>query len=218
MKSAAKIQAQKAFILSEMMRSHALYELAAADKYFSAYKALSGKNVTSAVLKKCLHQAEEEMEHFILIQTLHEKHFGSLDKIVTDRLAKLQLPTIETLESFYAASWIFDRAGILQLLSMKDCSWKPYRALVKKIILDEKEHFTSGKKAFLQASRLKEIRSQDLKQQAELWLRTSLSCFGSSESFGDKWAIQLKLKNQSAANLKKNLETEVLTVLQKISN
>lgn len=197
----------QSYITTEIVRTHAAFELAAARLYLRAYRTLTRKKARPELLRAVLEQAEEEIGHYEMLKELHERRWGPIASIVSERAEKIRLPRIAHEADFMAASWIFDLAGILQMRAVADCPQSEYRKLVRKILQEEAGHVSRGRRLFLRA--LKGRPPSAARALAKRWLPAGLVCFGNPSGPLDTLAVKLGIKRRSARELCTDLTRRV---------
>src|SRR5256885_11808079 len=114
---------------------------------------------------------------------------------VRERLADKPVPFVDSWFELAMAQFLYDRGGYWQIQEYDDCSFPPYRDVVKKIVKEEKGHQELGGRMGVELC--KSGRFHAVKQPLfERWLRPGLLSFGRPGSGGAQSAVEGGLKKR----------------------
>jgi 1,2-phenylacetyl-CoA epoxidase catalytic subunit len=182
-------------MLEQMMLSQAYRELAAAHMFANALV-----HVPSVKWIKFMSwHIREEVDHYAAVAKMYESFTGDdVEPKVRARLAEKPVPFVDSWFELAMAQFLYDRGGFWQLQEYDDCSFPPYRDVVKKIVKEEKGHQELGGRMVVDLCRSGKF--DDVKQPLfERWLRLGLLSFGRPGSEGAGYAIEVGLKKRDPA-------------------
>ena len=182
-------------MLEQMMLSQAYRELAAAHMFANALV-----HVPSVKWIKFMSwHIREEVDHYAAVAKMYESFTGDdVEPKVRARLADKPVPFVDSWFELAMAQFLYDRGGFWQLQEYDDCSFAPYRDVVKKIVKEEQGHQELGGRMVVDLCKSGEF--DDVKQSHfERWLRLGLLSFGRPASEGAKYAIDVGLKKRDPA-------------------
>jgi 1,2-phenylacetyl-CoA epoxidase catalytic subunit len=180
--------------VDQMMKSQAYRELAAALLFGDGLKHVPSLKW----LKFMTWHINEEMEHYEAVARMYEKFAGtSVEPWVNARLADKPLPMSESWFELGMAQFLYDRGGFWQLQEYEECSYLPYREVIRKIISEERGHQSLGEKIVVELCQ--DPRHAAVKQPLfEKWLRLGLLSFGRPKTEGNRYAISVGLKKRDS--------------------
>ena len=182
-------------MLEQMMVSQAYRELAAAHLFGHALQ-----HVPSTKWIKFLSwHIREEVDHYVAVAKMYKEFTGAeVEPKVRERLADKPVPFVDTWFELAMAQFLYDRGGFWQLQEYDDCSFTPYRDVVRKIVAEEKGHQELGERIVVELckSGAHDSEKQDV---FERWLRLGLLSFGRPGSEGARYAIETGLKKRDPA-------------------
>ena len=182
--------------LTQMLRSQAYRELAAATAFAEALKLVP----TLAFKKKISQHVEEELEHYEECCKLYaEIGAGDLDPICSARVRDpATIPTIESFLELGVAQFLFDRASAFQLREYENSSFDPYCAIIGKILEEEEGHESFGAEVMIEHCKRPE-NLPEAQRCFEKWLAVSLRSFGRPGTEGNRYAISVGLKTRDSS-------------------
>jgi 1,2-phenylacetyl-CoA epoxidase catalytic subunit len=180
--------------LEQMMKSQAYRELAAALLFGDGLKHVPSLKW----LKFMSWHIREEMEHYELVVRMYRDFTGeSVEPWVNERLAGKPLPMSSSWFELGMAQFLYDRGGFWQLKEYEECSYAPYRDVVRQIVAEERGHQDLGERIVVELCA--DPRNADVKQPLfEKWLRIGLLSFGRPGTEGDRYAASVGLKKREA--------------------
>src|SRR5256885_17042900 len=117
---------------------------------------------------------------------------------VRERLADKPVPFVDSWFELAMAQFLYDRGGYWQIQEYDDCSFPPYRDVVKKIVKEEKGHQELGGRMVVELCT--SGRFGAIKQPLfERWLRLRLLSLRRPGSEGAKDAIEVGLQQSDPA-------------------
>ena len=182
-------------MLEQMMLSQAYRELAAAHMFGAALQFVP----TTKWIKFMSWHIREEVDHYAAVAKMYQSFTGEdVEPKVRERLADKPVPFAESWFELAMAQFLYDRGGFWQLQEYDECSYAPYRDVVRKIVDEEKGHQELGERMSVELCQSGEF--DDIKQPIfERWLRLGLLSFGRPGSEGAKYAIDVGLKKRDPA-------------------
>src|SRR5215470_3376975 len=180
--------------LEQMMKSQAYRELAAARLFGHGLQFVD----ESRWLKFMVWHIREETEHFFAVADMYQRFTGtSVEPWVAERLAAKPIPFAASWFELAMAQFLYDRGGFWQLQEYEGCTYPPYRDVIGKIIGEERGHQALGERIVVELCQ--SGRYESVKQPIfERWLRLGLLSFGSPETEGSHYAIEVGLKKRDA--------------------
>jgi 1,2-phenylacetyl-CoA epoxidase catalytic subunit len=180
--------------LEQMMKSQAYRELAAARMFGHGLQYVD----EARWIKFMVWHIREEMEHYFAVLDMYKRFTGeSVEPWVVERLGQKPIPFAASWFELAMAQFLYDRGGFWQLQEYEDCSYPPYREVIRKIIDEERGHQTLGEKIVVELCQTG--RYEEEKQPVfERWLRQGLLSFGRPETEGSQYAISVGLKKRDA--------------------
>ena len=184
-------------MLEQMMLSQAYRELAAAHMFAAALQYVP----TTKWIKFMSWHIREEVEHYAAVAKMYVSFTGSdVEPKVRERLADKPVPFVDSWFELAMAQFLYDRGGFWQLQEYDDCTYPPYREVVKKIVKEEKGHQELGGRMVVDLCRSGEFDA--IKQPLfERWLRLGLLSFGRPGSEGASYAMEVGLKKRDPARV-----------------
>ena len=181
--------------LVQMMQSQAYRELAAAQMFGFGLQYVPELKW----LKFMTWHIREEMEHYEDVVKMYAEFTGeSVEPVVRARLAQKPIEFATSWYELAMAQFLYDRGGFWQLREYEDCSYLPYRKVIKKIIKEEQGHQLLGEKIVVELTRTGKF--EDRKQaDFDKWLRQGLLSFGRPGTDGAKYAIEVGIKKREPA-------------------
>jgi 1,2-phenylacetyl-CoA epoxidase catalytic subunit len=178
--------------LVQMMAGQAYRELAAAQLFGYGLQFVPELRW----LKLLVWHVREEMEHYEDVVRMYREFTGeSVEPLVQERLKSRPVPFAESWYELAMAQFLYDRGGFWQLRDYDECSFLPYRKVIRKIIEEERGHQALGEKIVVELSRTGKY--EDEKQAVfEKWLRQGLLSFGRPETEGARYAIDVGLRRR----------------------
>lgn len=182
-------------MLEQMMLSQAYRELAAAHMFANALVTVP----TVKWIKFMSWHIREEVDHYAAVARMYQSFTGEdVEPKVRARLAEKPVPFVDTWFELAMAQFLYDRGGFWQLQEYDECSYPPYRQVVKQIVKEEKGHQELGGRMVVELCRSGCY--DDVKQKLfERWLRLGLLSFGRPGTDGAKYAMEVGLKKRDPA-------------------
>ncbi|HEX2572545.1 MAG TPA: Phenylacetic acid catabolic protein [Polyangia bacterium] len=180
--------------VKQMMESQAYRELAAAQMFGYGLQFVPSLRW----LKFMTWHIREEMEHYEAVVRMYERIIGdSVEPVVGERLRSKPVPFAQSWFELAMAQFLYDRGGFWQLREYEECSFLPYREVVKKILKEEAGHQSLGERIVVELCRsgaYEGIKQQDFTK----WLRQGLLSFGRPGTPGNLYAISVGLKRRDS--------------------
>jgi 1,2-phenylacetyl-CoA epoxidase catalytic subunit len=180
-------------MLVQMMESQAYRELAAAHLFGYGLRFVPDK-----WLRFMVWHIGEESEHYEAVAKMYRAFTGEdVEARVRLRLLGRPVPFAESWIELAMAQFLYDRGGFWQLKEYEECSFVPYRDVVKKIVKEEAGHQSLGEKIVVEQC---QTGLYDRNKQAlfEKWLRLGLLSFGRPGTPGNRYAIEHGLKKRDS--------------------
>lgn len=183
--------------LTQMMESQAYRELAAAQMFGYGLQFVPQLKW----LKFLTWHIREEMEHYEAVVKMYRKFTGeSVEDRVNARLKEKPVPFAQSWFELAMAQFLYDRGGFWQLREYEECSYAPYREVIRKIIKEERGHQDLGEKIVVDLCRSGD--SDNRKQEAfEKWLRLGMLSFGRPNTPGNRYAVEQGLKKRDSGEV-----------------
>jgi 1,2-phenylacetyl-CoA epoxidase catalytic subunit len=191
--------------LEQMMKSQAYRELAAALLFGDGLKHVPSLKW----LKFMTWHIREEMQHYELVVKMYRDFTGeSVEPWVNERLAGKPLPMSQSWFELGMAQFLYDRGGFWQLKEYEECSFVPYRDVVREIVAEEKGHQELGEKIVVDLCR--DSANDAVKQPLfEKWLRIGLLSFGRPGSEGNRYAQSVGLKKRDSGDVMRDFVSDI---------
>jgi 1,2-phenylacetyl-CoA epoxidase catalytic subunit len=147
-------------------------------------------------LKLIVWHIREEISHYEAVSRMYRAFAGeSIEPLVRERLASRPLPSITSFYDLAMAQFLYDRGGLFQLREYEECSFVPYREVIRKILEEERGHQALGERIVVELSLAGECPGE--KQVIfEKWLRQGLLSFGRPYTEGARYAIEVGLRKR----------------------
>jgi 1,2-phenylacetyl-CoA epoxidase catalytic subunit len=191
-------------MLVQMMESQAYRELAAAHMFGYGLRFVPDK-----WMKFMVWHIREEAEHYESVAKMYRAFTGEeVEPRVRERLEGRPVPFAESWIELAMAQFLYDRGGFWQLREYDECSYAPYRDVVRKIVKEEAGHQSLGEKIVVeqcQAGAYDEVK-QGL---FEKWLRLGLLSFGRPGTPGNRYAIEHGLKKRDSGECMKDFVDDI---------
>lgn len=191
--------------LTQMMESQAYRELAAAQMFGYGLQFVPelrwAKFITFHIT--------EEMEHYEDVCKMYKTFTGeSVEPVVQARLKEKPVPFAQSWFELAMAQFLYDRGGFWQLKEYEECSYEPYREVIKKIINEEKGHQQLGERIVVELCKTGQHEAG--KQPAfEKWLRLGMLSFGRPGTPGNKYAIEVGLKKRDSGEVMQDFVNDI---------
>ena len=197
--------ARYAEMLEQMMLSQAYRELAAAHMFANALVHVP----TTRWIKFMSWHIREEVDHYAAVAKMYESFTGSdVEPKVRERLADKPVPFVDSWFELAMAQFLYDRGGFWQLQEYDECSYTPYRDVVRDIVKEEKGHQELGERMVVELCQSGKY--DDIKQPVfERWLRLGLLSFGRPGSEGAKYAMEAGLKKRDPAAVMQDFVSDI---------
>ena len=191
--------------LEQMMKSQAYRELAAALLFGDGLKHVPSLKW----LKFMTWHIREEMQHYELVVKMYKDFAGeSVEPWVHERLAGKPLPMSQSWLELGMAQFLYDRGGFWQLKEYEECSFVPYRDVVREIVAEERGHQELGEKIVVDLCQ--EPRHDAVKQPLfEKWLRIGLLSFGRPGTEGNRYAQSVGLKKRDSGDVMRDFVEDI---------
>jgi 1,2-phenylacetyl-CoA epoxidase catalytic subunit len=191
--------------LEQMMKSQAYRELAAAILFGDGLKHVPSLKW----LKFMTWHIREEMQHYELVVRMYRDFTGqSVEPWVHERLAGKPLPMAQSWFELGMAQFLYDRGGFWQLKEYEECSYVPYREVVREIVAEERGHQELGERIVVDLCR--DPGNAAVKQPLfEKWLRIGLLSFGRPGTEGDRYATSVGLKKREAGAVVRDFVNDI---------
>lgn len=178
--------------LVQMMQSQAYRELAAAQMFGFGLQFVPELRW----LKFMTWHIREEMEHYEDVVKMYREFTGeSVEPTVNERLQKRPIEFAQSWYELAMAQFLYDRGGFWQLREYEDCSFVPYRKVIKKIIKEEEGHQLLGERIVVELTR-GGGHDEGKQEVFEKWLRQGLLSFGRPGTDGARYAIEVGIKKR----------------------
>jgi 1,2-phenylacetyl-CoA epoxidase catalytic subunit len=204
-KSKAEMPARYAEMLEQMMLSQAYRELAAAHMFANALIHVP----TVKWIKFMSWHIREEVDHYAAVAKMYESFTGNdVEPKVRERLAEKSVPFVDSWFELAMAQFLYDRGGYWQLQEYDDCSYVPYRDVVRDIVKEEQGHQELGERMVVELCQTGKYDA--IKQTVfERWLRLGLLSFGRPGSEGAKYAMEVGLKKRDPAAVMQDFVNDI---------
>jgi len=191
-------------VLVQMMESQAYRELAAAHMFGYGLRFVPEK-----WLRFLVWHIREETEHYEAVAKMYRDFTGEpVEPKVRERLSGKPVPFAESWMELAMAQFLYDRGGFWQLKEYEECSFEPYREVVKKIVKEEEGHQGLGEKIVVEQCQSGAF--DDVKQSLfEKWLRVGLLSFGRPHTPGNRFAIEQGLKKRDSGDCMKDFVEDI---------
>ena len=188
----------------QLMESQAYRELAAAHMFGYGLRFVPEK-----WLKFMVWHIQEEAEHYQAVAKMYRDFTGEeVEPKVVDRLQGKPVPFAESWMELAMAQFLYDRGGFWQLREYEECSYEPYREVVRKIVKEEAGHQELGEKIVVE--QCQSGRFDDVKQPLfEKWLRLGMLSFGRPGTPGNTYAIEQGLKKRDSGECMKDFVNDI---------
>jgi 1,2-phenylacetyl-CoA epoxidase catalytic subunit len=143
----------------------------------------------------------EEIEHYEAVRKMYMELAGEdMTPGVVERVAKRPVPFANSWFELAMAAFLYDRGGYWQLKEYEDCSFLPYRQIIRSIIGDEEGHQGIGERNVIDLCR---AGGYDQVKQTffEKWIRYGLLSFGRPRTEGNRFAISVGLKKRDSGEV-----------------
>ena len=204
-KSRAEMPPRYAEMLEQMMLSQAYRELAAAHMFANALVYVP----TTKWIKFMSWHIREEVDHYAAVAKMYESFTGQdVEPKVRERLADKPVPFVDSWFELAMAQFLYDRGGFWQLQEYDECSYVPYRDVVRDIIKEEQGHQELGERMVVELCQSGTFDA--IKQPIfERWLRLGLLSFGRPGSEGAKYAMEVGLKKRDPAAVMQDFVNDI---------
>ena len=196
--------------LVQMMESQAYRELAAAQMF--GY----GLQFVPALrwIKFITWHVREEVEHYEAVARMYQKFTGlPVEPVVNARLRDKPVPFAQSWFELAMAQFLYDRGGFWQLKEYEECSYEPYRDVVRKIIKEEAGHQRLGEEIVVELCKTDEF--DGVKQPLfEKWLRLGMLSFGRPGTSGNRYAIEQGLKKRDSGAVMQDFSDDIKPALR----
>ncbi|HEY3119850.1 MAG TPA: Phenylacetic acid catabolic protein [Vicinamibacteria bacterium] len=191
-------------VLVQMMESQAYREMAAAHMFGYGLRFVPEK-----WLRFLVWHIREEAEHYEAVAKMYRDFTGEpVEPKVRERLSGKPVPFAESWMELAMAQFLYDRGGFWQLKEYEECSFEPYRDVVKKIVKEEEGHQGLGEKIVVEQCQSGQF--DDVKQSLfEKWLRVGLLSFGRPNTPGNRFAIEQGLKKRDSGDCMKDFVEDI---------
>jgi 1,2-phenylacetyl-CoA epoxidase catalytic subunit len=151
----------------------------------------------------------EEIEHYEAVRRMYMDLVGEdITPSVVERVAKRPVPFVGSWFELAMAAFLYDRGGYWQLKEYEDCSFLPYRKIVRGIIQEEEGHQGVGERNVVELARSGQY--DGVKQTFfEKWLRYGLLSFGRPKTEGNRFAISAGLKKRDSGEVMQDYVNEI---------
>src|ERR1051325_4612301 len=204
MTSEGRMPEQTRAMLVQLMESQAYRELAAAHMFGYGLRFVPDK-----WMKFMVWHIREEAEHYEAVAQMYRRFTGEeVERKGRERLAGKPVPFAESWIELAMAQFLFDRGGFWQLREYEECSYVPYRDVVRKIVKEEAGHQDLGEKIVVEQCQTGAF--DDVKQGLfEKWLRLGLLSFGRPGTAGNRFAIEQGLQKRGSAECMKDFLDDI---------
>jgi len=183
--------------LKQMIESQAYRELAAAHLFGYGLQFVPHWEGIEFIT----HSLHEEIEHYEAVRKMAIDLIGEdLTSSVVERVAKRPVPFANSWFELAMAAFLYDRGGYWQLKEYEDCSFLPYRQIIRGIIGDEEGHQGIGEQNVIELCRTGEY-AQVKQTYFEKWIRYGLLSFGRPKTEGNRFAISVGLKKRDSGEV-----------------
>ena len=183
--------------LKQMIESQAYRELAAAHLFGYGLQFVPHWEGIGFITES-LH---EEIEHYEAVREMSIDLIGEdMTPSVVERVAKRPVPFANSWFELAMAAFLYDRGGYWQLKEYEDCSFLPYRQIIRGIIGDEEGHQGIGEQNVIDLCRTGEY-AQVKQTYFEKWIRYGLLSFGRPKTEGNRFAISVGLKKRDSGEV-----------------
>jgi 1,2-phenylacetyl-CoA epoxidase catalytic subunit len=197
-------------IVVQMLRSQAWRELSAVQLFGHGLQYVQDL----PTLKFIARHVQEETEHYLAVAELYRRHVGEpVEPWVNAKLATRPIPMAADLLELGIAQWLYDRGGFWQLREYEDSSWKPYRDIVGKILVQEEGHQEHGERIAIPLCRKETDRAKP-QFYFERWLRQGLICLGRPGSQGSRYAMEVGLKKRDSGECMKDYVRDIVPAVR----
>jgi 1,2-phenylacetyl-CoA epoxidase catalytic subunit len=191
--------------VDQMMKSQAYRELAAALMFGDGLKHVPSLKW----LKFMVWHITEEMEHYEAVVKMYKAFTGeSVEPWVNERLRQKPVPNSGSWIELAMAQFLYDRGGFWQLQEYENCSFLPYRDVIRKIIDEERGHQSLGEKIVVELCASGE--HDGVKQELfERWLRIGMLSFGRPKTEGNAYAVSVGLKKRDSGEVMQDFLNDI---------
>lgn len=191
--------------LKQMVESQAYRELAAAHLFGYGLQFVPHWEGIEFITENI----HEEIEHYEAVRKMYMDLIGEdLTPSVAERVAKRPVPFANSWFELAMAAFLYDRGGYWQLKEYEDCSFLPYRQIVRGIISEEEGHQGLGAQNAVKLCQRGEY--EDVKQTFfEKWLRYGLLSFGRPKTEGNRFAISVGLKKRDSGEVMQDFVNDI---------
>ncbi len=191
--------------LLQMMESQAYRELAAAQMFGYGLRFVPDLKW----IKFMTWHIREEVEHYQAVAVMYRSFTKeSVEPKVNARLADKPVPFAESWFELAMAQFLYDRGGFWQLQEYENCSFEPYRKVIRKIIGEERGHQELGEKIVVELCRTG--RFDDVKQPLfEKWFRLGMLSFGRPGTPGNRYAMSVGLKKRDSGEAMQDFVNDI---------
>ncbi len=183
--------------LKQMIESQAYRELAAAHLFGYGLQFVPHWEGIEFIT----HSLHEEIEHYEAVRKMSIDLIGEdMTSSVVERVAKRPVPFANSWFELAMAAFLYDRGGYWQLKEYEDCSFLPYRQIIRSIIGDEEGHQGIGERNVIdlcQAGGYDQVKQTYF----EKWIRYGLLSFGRPKTEGNRFAISVGLKKRDSGEV-----------------
>jgi 1,2-phenylacetyl-CoA epoxidase catalytic subunit len=196
-------------MIVQLMESQAYRELAAAHLFGYGLRFVPDK-----WLRFMVWHIREETEHYEAVAQMYRDFTGeAVEPRVQERLAGKPVPFAESWFELAMAQFLYDRGGFWQLKEYEECSFVPYRGVIRKIVEEEAGHQGLGEKIVVELCQ--SGGHEQVKQGLfEKWLRLGLLSFGRPGTAGNKYAIEQGIKKRDSAACMKDFVSDIRPAVQ----
>ncbi|HVK65353.1 MAG TPA: Phenylacetic acid catabolic protein [Polyangium sp.] len=196
--------------LVQMMQGQAYRELAAAHLFGHGLQFVPEMRW----LKLFTWHIREELEHYEAVARMYHDFTGeSIEPVVNGRLAARPVPLAASFYELAMAQFLYDRGGFWQLREYEECSFEPYRKVVRKIVEEERGHQALGERLVVELS-LTGRYDADKQHLFERWLRQGLLSFGRPGSDGARYAVSMGLKKREPAAVMQDFLDDITSAMR----
>lgn len=197
--------------LVQMMESQAYRELAAAQLF--GY----GLQFVPALkwVKFISWHITEEVQHYEAVAKMYREFAGeSVEPVVHKRLQEKPIPFAQSWFELAMAQFLYDRGGFWQLKEYEECSFVPYREVIRKIIAEEEGHQNQGERIVVDLCQTGQFEKEKQATFAK-WLRLGLLSFGRPNSAGNRYAIGQGLKKRDSGAVMQDFVNDIKPAIAK---
>ncbi|TKD00754.1 Phenylacetic acid catabolic protein [Polyangium fumosum] len=196
--------------LVQMMQGQAYRELAAVHLFGHGLQFVPEMRW----LKLFTWHIREELEHYEAVARMYHDFTGeSIEPVVNGRLAARPVPLAASFYELAMAQFLYDRGGFWQLREYEECSFEPYRKVVRKIVEEERGHQALGERLVVELSLTGRF-DADKQRLFERWLRQGLLSFGRPDSEGARYAVAMGFKKRDPAAVMQDFLDDITSAMR----